>query len=82
MQHGRTPPPPPKEDDTLPSLSYHKYNQSICGAYAKHILGPKKRVAPKAKAPKAKAPKAKAKKAGISSITLAYAKLTPSSYYR
>jgi hypothetical protein len=80
IQRGRTPPPPPKEDDTPPSPSYYKYNQSTYGAYTKHIPGPKKRAAPKAKAPKAKAPKAKAKKASISSITLAYAKLIPSSY--
>jgi hypothetical protein len=39
-------------------------------------------MAPKAKALKTKAPKAKAKKASILSITLAYTKLTLSSYYR
>jgi hypothetical protein len=82
VQRGRTPPPPPKEDDTPPSPSHRKYNQSTCGAYAEHTPGPKKRAAPKAKAPKAKAPKAKAKKAGMSSITLAYAELTPSSCCR
>jgi hypothetical protein len=81
VQRGRTP-PPPEEDDTPPSPSHYKYNQSICGAYAKHTPGPKKHAASKAKAPKAKAPKVKAKKAGISSITLVYAKLTPSSYCR
>jgi hypothetical protein len=82
VQRGHTPPPPLKEDDTPPSPSHYKYNQSICGAYAKHIPGPKKRAAPKAKAPKAKAPKAKAKKASMSSITLVYTKLTLSSYCR
>jgi hypothetical protein len=82
IQRGHTPPPPPKEDDTPLSPSYYKYNQSIYRVYAKYILGPKKRVAPKAKAPKAKAPKAKAKKADILSITLVYTELTPSSYYK
>jgi hypothetical protein len=52
---------------------------SICGAYAKRILGPTKRLASKAsKLTKAK----KGKKASRSSITLVYAKLAPSSYYR
>jgi hypothetical protein len=52
---------------------------SICGAYAKHILGLVKRPALKASKPtKAK----KGKKAGRSSITLVYAKLTPSSCCR
>jgi hypothetical protein len=52
---------------------------SICGAYTERIPGPVKRPALKASKPtKAK----KGKKAGRSSITLAYAKLTPSSYYR
>jgi hypothetical protein len=52
---------------------------SICGAYTKRIPGPIKRPASKASKPtKAK----KGKKASRSSITLVYAKLTPSSCYR
>ena len=82
IQRGHTPPLPSKEDDTPPSPSYYKYNQSIYKAYTKYILGPKKHTAPKAKAPKAKALKAKAKKANILSITLVYTKLILSSYYR
>jgi hypothetical protein len=52
---------------------------STYGAYIERILGPAKRPASKASKPtKTK----KEKKAGRSSITLVYAKLTSSSYYK